>query len=739
MMPVRGKVSGRHNRYRMHTFPPVDRDTPLSTALDELPTDLSFRDVLNALDSHIAVIDSKGKIIAVNDAWKYFALDNGSTTEATGIGSNYLNVYREVLPAGSRETALEALHGIDKVLRRELGAFEQVFTCHSPDIQRWLLMRCTPVGGDARYAAICHTDITEKILAERAFCKQEEELEAFHIIHRQVASQIELEPVINTILGQIMQIMHPDLALLFLREGDTLILKKAVPECPEPFCSGTIDHKVGRCFCGLAVQSATTLFSYDITTDARCVMNECKAGGYRSFASVPLIDGSEVLGCIGLASKQPRDFSTRSSFLTGAARDVTLSLKNALLYSRLQHFADDIQNQLHERKRLEQVLVHSQKLEAIGHLAGGIAHDFNNVLAAIMGYSELALKKVENMDGREYIQGALKACHRAKDLIQQILMFSHKGDSHLMPLDLRFILKETLPLVRASLPDTITVYDRLDGVVSATIRGNPGQLQKVFMNLCANATQAMQDGGGILIVKLSKVTADETLRESCPELHLDTTYVELAVRDTGTGIAKEHLGSIFEPYYSTNVPGKGTGLGLAVVHGIMKHHNGGVAVRTFSNHGTTFSLYFPWYDATVPAGASQTQAMPLKGSAHILIVDDEMVIVQVLQKVLEGRGYTTTCCHHAKEALALFQKSPGSYDLVLCDLSMPEMSGDVLASKMKKIRGDIPVILCTGHSSDQLRRLDDSGVDKILRKPIPQAELISALQEALLKKDAPHS
>jgi signal transduction histidine kinase/CheY-like chemotaxis protein len=725
----------------MSTIPPPDKDHSRTPSFDELPADLLSCDVLNALDSQVAVIDSTGKIVAINDAWRNFALNNGSTLESTGAGCNSLSVRREALHPRNVESADGALQGIEKVLRREVAEFEYVYPCHFPDdVQRWFLMRCATLGKHAGYAMISHTDITEQKLAEKALRKREEELEAFHIIHRQVASQIELEPVIDTILVQIMQIMQPDLALLFLREGDALILKKIVPAYPTPFCSGRINPRVGKCFCGLAVQTATALFSYDITTDPRCVMNECKLSDYLSFACIPLVDGSDVLGCISLSSKQPRDFSTRSSFLTYAAQDITLSLKNALLYSRLQHFADDIQKQLQDRRRLEQILVHNQKLEAIGHLAGGIAHDFNNILAVIMGFSELALRKTEDVVCREYLQGGLKACHRAKDLIQQILVFGRKSNNHLMPLDLRYVLRETLPLIRASLPSTITVYDRLDSDCSATIRGNPSQLQRVFMNLCANAAHAMLDSGGILIVKLSLVKIDETVRESCPQLQLNSTYVELSVRDTGTGIEKEHLGSIFEPYYSTKVPGKGTGLGLAVVHGIMRDHNGGVTVRSFFNHGTTFSLYFPFYEAKVPAGTLEEKtASNQEGSAHILIVDDEEVIVEVLQKVLEGRGYTTTCCRHAKDALALFQKSPDSYDLVLCDLSMPEMSGDVLAKKIKRIRSDIPLILCTGHSSEQLHGIDGDSVDMILQKPIPQAELTSALREALLKKRTPRS
>lgn len=705
-----------------------------STPLNALPSDLSSYDILNTLSAHIAVIDRDGHIVAINTAWEKFAEANGSTAKLVGIGCNYLHACRNSLQPENAESGLEALHGIEQVLRGTIHEYQQEYPCHSPNLQRWYLMRCTLMQ-NGEHAVICHIDITDKKIAEEELRKREEELQSFHLIHRQVASQIELEPVIRTILNQILEILRPDLAMLFLKDGNTLILKDAVPDHPATFCHDMDQHEVGKCLCGLAVKTGISIYSYDITTDDRCEMNECKNAGYRSFASIPLINGNEILGCIGISSKEPRDFSKRSSFLDGAARDVTLSLKNALLYDQLQRFADDIQNQLLERKRLEQILVHNQKLEAIGHLAGGIAHDFNNILAAIMGYSELALKKTEAGDIREYLQGSLKACHRAKDLIQQILTFSRKSDSNLMPLDLRFVLKETLLLVRASLPSTITVHEQLDTLAAATIRGNPNQLQRVLMNLCSNAAQAMYNSGGALIIKLNEVVADNTLRERCPDLNLNRRYVQLSVRDTGMGIATEHLASIFEPYFSTKIPGKGTGLGLAVVHGIVKHHHGGITVESFPNHGTTFSLYFPLIDAKAPAADPDIRPLLVRGAGHILIVDDEAAIVQVLQKILESRGYTTTCSQFAKEAMTLFRKSPAAYDLVLCDLTMPDITGDILAKKMKEMRNDIPIILCSGHSVERLQGLDTSNVDKVLQKPIPQAELIEALQKLLKDKN----
>lgn len=721
----------------MSTYTQPEFPKPSSTdSTSWLPSDLSSYDVLNALSSHVAVIDRHGVIVAINKAWELFASTNDSSTELVGVGSNYLDTCKKAIRSDNEKLAFQALQGIEQVLAGKTQEFELEYPCHSPEQERWFVMRSTLIQ-NTQHAVICHIDITEKKLTEKALNEREEELLAFHLIHRQVASQIELEPVIRTILEQIRKILKPDLAMLFLKDGKTLLLKEAIPSYPTTFCHENEPHEVGKCLCGIAVQSGRAIYSYDITTDERCERSECKNAGYRSFASIPLINDSEILGCIGITSTKPRDFSERSDFLNAAAKDVTLSLKNALLYDKLQHYAEDIQNQLHERERLEKILVQNQKLEAIGHLAGGVAHDFNNILAAIMGYAELALRNTESTSIKEYLQGSLKACHRAKDLIQQILTFSRKSDTNLMPLDLRFILKESLLLVRASLPSTITVHEQLDSISSATIRGNPNQLQRVFMNLCSNAAQSIDDANGVLIIKLTEVIVDQNLRERCPDLKLDRRYVELSVRDTGVGIAAEHLASIFEPYFSTKVPGKGTGLGLAVVHGIVKHHHGGVIVDSFPGHGTTFSLYFPLIDAPLPTIVSKSQQPSPRGAGHILIVDDEAAIVQVLEKTLQNKGYTTTSSQFAQEAMILFRKSPAAYDLVLCDLTMPDITGDILAKKMKEIRNDIPVILCSGHSAERLQGLNTAEIDKILQKPIPHTELIAAVRELLKEDDSP--
>lgn len=693
--------------------------------------------LLNTLSDHIAIIDTKGTICHINDAWTVFAQANGASPRAVGVGVNYLDICRKAISLEKLESSLEALHGIEQVLDHKRSVFELEYPCHAPETRRWFRMRCSLIEG-TEHALICHTDITQEKRLRQQLEAQEEEFKSLQSIQKEVASIIELEPVIAKILDQIHRIIQPDLAMLFLQEGENLVLQKVIPSIPDSFSLSNRQHTIGECLCGLSVKLQKSVYSLDIITDDRCSRDECKMAGFRSFASLPLIHDNSVLGCIGIASLQTRDFSANSKFLETAAIDIALSLHNALLYNQLQRYADDIRHQLNEHQRLEQVTLTKKKLEAIGHLAGGIAHDFNNILAAIMGYSELSLRKVTDPDTIDYLKGVLKACNRAKDLIQQILTFSRKNDANLTPVDLRSIVDETMSLIRRSLPGNITLQERLEIVGTATIRGNPLHLQQIFMNICNNSLQAMQESGGMLVVKLHMQIADESLLQHCPELETGRSYIVLSIRDTGYGIDANHLDSIFEPYFTTKVPEKGTGLGLAVVHGVVKHHNGAILVESILRHGTTISLFFPLLESeevTVPP----KKHLPSPGDPpHILIVDDEAPILQILSRILENNGYKTTASQFPREAMTLFRKSPQRYDLILCDLTMPELTGDLLAKEIKKIRWNIPIILCTGHSVNQLKDVDTSNIDKILQKPLSQAELSTAVRDALQQINLHH-
>ncbi len=371
-----------------------------------------------------------------------------------------------------------------------------------------------------------------------------------------------------------------------------------------------------------------------------------------------------------------------------------------------------------ERKELEQQLWHSQKMEAIGTLAAGIAHDFNNILAAIIGNAELLhMERVQGEDER--LSQILSASLRAKQLIQQILSLGRQNVSELRPLLLSSLAKEVFKLLRASLPSTIDLRLSLNRS-GDMILGDPVQIHQVLMNLCTNAAHALEEQGGSIELVLDKVHEE------------DADWVLLKVRDTGTGIPAELLSRIFEPYFTTKEQGKGTGLGLAVVHGIISGHQGRITVDSELGVGTTFRIQLP----CLQTSASDTQVdsnvdMP-RGGERLLVVDDEDVIVRLYQRLLKRLGYQVVAFTDAAEAMTWFNLNRDAVDLVLTDLTMPGMTGDELAEEVRTLRPQLPILICTGQlESAALNRMSRIEGLRILRKPVNLAHYADAIRRAL--------
>ncbi len=381
-------------------------------------------------------------------------------------------------------------------------------------------------------------------------------------------------------------------------------------------------------------------------------------------------------------------------------------------------------------KRLEAQLRQAQKMESIGTLAGGIAHDFNNILFPIMGYAEMAREEVGNDSGPgAHIQEILRATGRARDLVNQILTFSRQTEQEIRPLQVQPILKEALHLLRASIPSSIEIRRHIDAQCGA-VRGDPSQLHQIVMNLCTNAYHAMQPGGGRLGVGLEEVAisaadADENLDLS------PGRYVRLTVSDTGGGIPPADLERIFEPYFTTKEQGKGTGLGLAVVHGIARRSGGTVTVYSEVGKGATFHVFLPRIVSEAAAVSGAEQPLPT-GDERILVVDDEAPITGMLEQMLSRLGYAVTVRTDSREALNLFRKKPHRFDLVLTDMTMPGINGAQLTRALLELRPDLPVILCTGFSesvSEEEARA--AGVRAYLMKPVVRSQLARAIREAL--------
>lgn len=385
-----------------------------------------------------------------------------------------------------------------------------------------------------------------------------------------------------------------------------------------------------------------------------------------------------------------------------------------------------------EKAALEAHLQQAQKLEAIGTLAGGIAHDFNNLLAALQGYTELSLLQLEQEPEPGLLKGNLEAMlqaeARARDLVQQLLTFSRRREQETQPVQVELIVKEALKLLRASLPATIEIRPEIEedtGLVLA----DPSQVHQVVMNLCTNAYQAMREGGGLLEVRLEKV---EVEAEAGPQPTLPPgPYLRLTVRDTGHGMPPEVRERLFEPYFTTRPPGEGSGLGLAVVHGIVSRLGGAVEVESQVGEGSTFRVYFPRL-ARPPAPETADDREIPSGKERILFVDDEKQIVQVGKRLLEHLGYQVTAKESSVEALNAFQAETEAFDLVITDQTMPQMTGVELAAEMMHLRKDIPIILCTGYSEVvSAEHAKELGIREYLLKPIVARDLARAIRRVL--------
>ena len=405
---------------------------------------------------------------------------------------------------------------------------------------------------------------------------------------------------------------------------------------------------------------------------------------------------------------------------------------------QLQHEIAERHQAEELKRRLEDQLHQAQKLEAIGTLAGGIAHDFNNILAVIIPYCDLC---IEDLAGRpelqEHLREVLKAANRAKNLVQQILTFSHREQRQQRQVcELQPVVKEALKLLRSALPSTIQMIQKIS--LTHPVLADPTQIHQVVMNLCVNAQHAMEGRQGRLEVGLDELLVDETLCERHVDLR-PGLYVRLSVRDTGCGISPENLQRIFEPFFTTRDVGQGTGLGLAVVHGIVQNHGGAILVQTELGQGTEFQVLLPARMETVDDVNPAKQTPPPSNGEHILLVDDEEALVKAIKRLLVRTGYKVTAHTDPQAALQDFILRPADIHLVLTDLTMPGMNGLEFAAKIYEIRPELPVVIATGFSGDlitatQLAELPN--IRKVVEKPL-SPEAITRLIAELLPPGGP--
>jgi PAS domain S-box-containing protein len=402
---------------------------------------------------------------------------------------------------------------------------------------------------------------------------------------------------------------------------------------------------------------------------------------------------------------------------------------------KLLYYEGTIQD-ITDRKLLEFHLSQAQKMEAIGTLAGGIAHDFNNILSAILGYTEMALGAMDkNSPLRRYLDQVYKAGERAKDLVKQILAFSRQSDQKPRPLRVSPIIKEVLKLLRASLPTTITIRQDIQSDLD-TVLADPTQIHQIMMNLCTNAAHAMREKKGELNVRLVPVEIKYSDALSIQHGVTPGMYLKLTVSDTGHGIEPVIVERIFDPFFTTKKPGEGTGLGLSVVYGIIKSYGGTINVQSEVGKGTEFRVHLPLLVDTEGEREENVAAHIVWGEECILFVDDEEALVNLGKDMLTGLGYQVVGRTSSLEALELFRSRPDRFDLVITDMTMPNMTGIELIQEIMRIRPCIPVILCTGFSEaitpEKAKAL---GLRAFIMKPIIKNQIASAIRQVLDKKE----
>ena len=384
-----------------------------------------------------------------------------------------------------------------------------------------------------------------------------------------------------------------------------------------------------------------------------------------------------------------------------------------------------------EQEKLEVQLRQSQRMEAIGTLAGGIAHDFNNILGAVMGYTEMALGRSPVDDHlQRYLQHIFKASERARDLVKQILTFSRKSDEKLLPLRVSPIIKEVLKLLRATLPSTIKISENIDSNPD-TVLADPTQIHQILMNLCTNAAYAIPEKKGEIKISLASEQIESDISSG-----LDSgMYLKLTVSDTGIGMDSSTLGRIFDPFFTTKKPGEGTGLGLSVVYGIVKSYGGTITVQSEAGKGSEFCVYLPLF-TKAENNEEKPKEAAAGGKERILFVDDEEPLVELGENLLASLGYDVVGKKNSLEALDLFSSCPEKFDLVVTDLTMPDMTGIDLAQKILRIKPGMPIILCTGFSETITpESIDSVGVKDLIMKPFQRRQIAESIRKTLDKKE----
>lgn len=586
------------------------------------------------------------------------------------LGQNYLAVCAASMQAGDAD-AQKARDGVGRVLAGVSPEFVMEYACHTPQRRRWYLMRAMPLAGAAHGGAvISHVNITERKEAEVVVRQNEERF------RRLIENASDVIAVID---GQgVIQFQSPSTQRVLGYVPEELIGRRVLD-----FIHPEDAHAVGE-----SIRRVLGNPTEPRPIDYRVRHRD---GSWRNFQSV----GKSMTG--------PRG----ETLIVVNSRDGT------------------------ETRKLEEQYRQAQKLEAIGTFAGGIAHDFNNILAAISGYTELSLMSLEEPPKvKQHLASVLQASQRAQDMINQILTFSRRDKAERKPMPLQPVITEALKLLRANAPARIAFHAEL-APDAPVVLADATQIHQVIMNLGTNACHAMKDREGCLTVKLETQVVDAVEAARQPRLK-PGAYARVSVSDTGSGMDEVTRRRLFEPFFTTKKAGEGTGLGLAMVHGVMNTHDGVVTVDSEPGVGTTFRLYFHALGAAKLEPQAAPPALANGAGQRILLVDDEAMLAEMGQMALRKLGYEVETAGGGAAALERVKEEPRRFALVITDQTMAGMTGEQLAGEIRAVRADLPVILMTGNGTGFTpERLKAAGIRLLLPKPARLAVLAGAVQEAL--------
>ena len=570
-------------------------------------------------------------------------------------------------------------------------------------------------------------DVKNKI--EKELKQKNEYLAALHEISLGMFSRLDLLSLLNTILKRASNLTQIKDGFLHIYNSKKNILEMKAA-CGEYLSLSGFTLKPGQGLAGKVWEEGKSIIIDDYQNwSGKCV--DPQIDFPTSVIGVPLRAGSNIEGTIGLSycEKDKKIEPEMISILEPFAELATIAIVNAKLFTNMQEEFEKGITLEKERREMEAMLRQSQKMEAIGTLAGGIAHDFNNILSPIIGFSEMIDCDLPcDSPMKNQIKMVREAAFRAKELVHQILTISRQTEEKCQPIKLEDVLKEVLDLSRSTLPSNIQITQNICHDIGM-VMADSSQIHQIIMNLVTNAFHAMEDKGGKLTVNLKKI--DPSMEKiPSPDL-VPGPYVCLEVTDTGKGMALHTQKRIFEPYFTTKEKGKGTGLGLAVVHGIVKKYRGEIMVRSKPGKGTSFWVYLP--EITLPKhkrSATHPPARQLNGKERILVVDDEETILMMIEQMLTPHGYRVSSYDNSIKALDAFRSSPEEYDLILTDMTMPHMTGEELIIELREIWPAIPVILCSGFS-EKIANGMAGGVtpDKILMKPVLKDDLLKAIRQ----------